>query len=119
MLEGRKLPRQPAHLAQVVSIAFIGPGRPRKESLSSIFRVRQQKLRRALLWFKEHNPHYGDVDICDINLNAYPEDDIPVEIMAVARHCPDAGVVEEENGGYVPGSGDDDVGTEGKCYMHS
>jgi hypothetical protein len=115
MLDGRKLPRPPAQLANVVSIALIGPGRPRKQCLSSIFRVRRGKLRTALLWFKVHNPHYADVDIAKDNLCAYPEDDVPVEIMAVTYNCPDASVLEEENGGYVRGDSDPVDVTEGKC----
>ena len=117
MLDGHKLPHRPAHLAHIVSIALIGPGRPAKDCLLSIFRVQRHKLRDALLWLKHHNPHYTDLHIAENNLTAYPEDDVPVEIMALTRHCPDAAVLDNENGGYVAGGREEVQGTEGKPHV--
>ena len=112
MLDGNKLPRKPVHLANIVSVALVGPGRVSKECLRSIFRVRRRALRRALKWLKKNNrKYYGNIVISEDNLEDYPEDDVPIEIMAVVRHCTDAGVVEQENGGYVP-SHEEDMETD-------
>ena len=102
MLDGNLLPHRPEHLAYVVSVALIGLGPLSKDGLRSIFSVRRNVVRRALLWFKHHNPkHYGHIEISEENLLAYPEDDIPVEVLAVVRHCADASVIEDESSGYV------------------
>ena len=103
MLDGKLLPHRPAHLAYVISVALVGPGPLKKDSLRSNFKVRRNLVRRALLWFKLHNPkHYGHINISEENLLEYLEDDIPIEVLAVARHCADTGVVEQESLGYVP-----------------
>ena len=108
MLDGKLMPHRPAHLAYVISVALIGPGPSTKDSLRSIFKVRRNLLRRALLWFKLHNPkHYRHIEISEENLQQYPEDDVPVEVLAVARHCPDARVAERESSGYGPEHEDD------------
>ena len=114
MVDGRLMPHRPAHLAYVISVALIGPGPLTKDSLRSIFRVRRNVLRRALLWFKFHNPkHYGHIEISEDNLVQYPEDDVPVEVLAVARHCPDPGVAERESSGYVPENDDESTHNDG------
>ena len=84
MLDGNKLPRKPDHLANIVSVALVGPGPVSKDCLQSLFRVRRRALRRALKWLKKHNvKYYGDIDISEDNLEDYPENDIPIEVMAV------------------------------------
>jgi hypothetical protein len=102
MVDGRLLPRRPADLARIVCVTLIGPGAIPKEHLRYLFRVRRAELRAALLWLKQHNPkYYGEINIDEDNLSAYPEDDIPVEVLAAIRQCEDAGVIDQENAGYV------------------
>jgi hypothetical protein len=116
MLDGKLLPQPPAHLAHIISVALIGPGPLTKESLRSIFRVRRDVLRRALLWFKQHNPkHYGHIQISEENLLQYPQDDVPIEVVALARHCEDAGIVDQESAEYVPVNDGEWQLSDGQC----
>ena len=103
MIEGRLLPHPPTNLAQILSITIVSAAHIPKENLRSLFRVRRDAIRRALLWLKMHNSkYYGDIEISETNLAAYPEDDIPLEILAITRQSTDTGVVEQEAAGYVP-----------------
>ena len=73
------------------------------------------------MWLKDHNPHYVDLEIVEENLDAYPEDDVPVELTAIVWHCPAGRVLEQENGGYVIDNVDeveDTTGEEGasSCF---
>jgi hypothetical protein len=73
------------------------------ENLRSLFKVRRDAIRRALMWLKVHNPkYYGDIEISETNLAAYPADDVPLEILAITQQNTDVGVVEQESAGYVP-----------------
>lgn len=103
MLDGHLLPHPPSVLAHIISITIVSAAHIPKDNLRSLFRVRRDAIRRALLWLKRHNPkYYGNIEISEFNLAAYPEDDVPAEILAITRQCSDVGVVEQEASGYVP-----------------
>lgn len=103
MLEGKLMPRRPSILASVVSITFLGLGSLPTSWLKTTFRVRRANILTALRWLQKWNPrYYGDISISDEHLQALPEDDVPLEIMQIVRHSPDASVVDLEASGYVP-----------------
>lgn len=45
------------------------------------FRVRRDKVARALLWLKEHNYYYKDINIDNETLDSLPEDDSIVDMI--------------------------------------
>lgn len=103
MVEGDLLPQKPEILASVLAVAFIGSGPLPKAWLKSTFRVRREYVHRALLWLKEHNPHYHDLQLDANRLASLPEDDVPDVILATMRQEMDGQLAErEEGGGYVP-----------------
>ncbi|PPQ74787.1 hypothetical protein CVT24_003726 [Panaeolus cyanescens] len=103
MLEGNLMPRRPAVLASLVSIAFIGPGKLPKNILRKLFRVRRAKVLAALLWLKKNNPkYYGHIEIDEECLRMIPEDDVPDELLSIVRQSVDGEIVDQERAGYVP-----------------
>ena len=103
MIQGNLMPRPSAILSSIVSVTFIGRGRLPRAWLRNTFRVRRDVVRAALVWLKTHNPkYYGGIVIDADRLNNLPEDDIPVEIESIVRQNEELGVVDHENGGYVP-----------------
>ncbi|KAJ7226546.1 hypothetical protein B0H12DRAFT_1030459 [Mycena haematopus] len=105
MLEGNLIPRPPAVLASVVSITFVGIGKIPKSWLRTTFRVRRQVVARALAWLIRNNRHFQSYKLDEARLLGLPEDDVPQEILSIVRINEDDGVVEEEEGGYVPQEG--------------
>ncbi|KAG9015584.1 hypothetical protein FRB94_000189 [Tulasnella sp. JGI-2019a] len=112
MVEGRMLPQKPDILASVITVTFIGKGRLPKKWLKSTFRVRRRHVQGALVWLKQNNPHYHNMEISDERLEAIPEDDVPEAILANVRQDEDPDAVERERDGYVPGDADSEVGEE-------
>ena len=48
------------------------------------FKVRRDKVKKALLWLKKHNPRYKHITISDTNLNKLPEDgNVENELMTI------------------------------------
>ncbi|THU78170.1 hypothetical protein K435DRAFT_700671 [Dendrothele bispora CBS 962.96] len=89
MVEGGLMPRPPAVLASVITVAFIGRGKLSKKWLRDTFK-------------EKGNEYYRNIEIDPTRLAQLPEDDIPYEIESVIRRCDDEGVVLEESAGYVP-----------------
>jgi hypothetical protein len=81
MVGGHMMPHPGAVLASVLAITFIGSRKLPKEWLKSTFRVRRRLVYEALLWLKDNNPLYGDIDISKERLMTLPEDGIPDEVM--------------------------------------
>lgn len=96
MLDGKLLPRKPDILASVIAVAFIGRGPLPRHWLKSVFRVRREYVRRALLWLQDNNPHYADLEIDKSRLESLPEDDVPDEIVTTVRQEADETVIERE-----------------------
>lgn len=103
MLTGNLLPRPPRILASVIAVSFVGTGRLPKKWLKETFRVRRRRVYEALLWLKNHNPLYADYNISEEQLNALPEDGIPLEIAVTLRGSSDVAAANAERETYVPG----------------
>jgi len=102
MLAGNLMPRPPAVLASVLAVSFIGAGRLPKRWLNSTFRVRRERVREALQWLIQHNPLYSGFTMSEANLQALPEDGIPIEIALNLRQSEDTAAAEREAESYVP-----------------
>ncbi|KZO91840.1 hypothetical protein CALVIDRAFT_530540 [Calocera viscosa TUFC12733] len=79
-------------LASVIAISFIGLTKLediQKNWLKKTFSVRRIIVWQALHWLKKNNRYYRDIDMDDnmfeSRIQALPEDDIPVEILANIR----------------------------------
>lgn len=81
--------------------------------MKGIFRVKRHRVHRALIWLKEHNPLYHNVEINDELLAELPEDGVPSSIMLNVRCDPGENRADRSTG-YVPEVGDDD----GECLSH-
>ncbi|KAI5997166.1 hypothetical protein EDD15DRAFT_2364662 [Pisolithus albus] len=109
MVDGNLMPRPPTILASLISITFIGVGRLPSEWMRSMFRVRRQAVKDALLWLQKNNPkYYGRTQMSSERLENLPVDDVPFEISGVVRQSDDTGIIDEESNGYVP-QDDDEV----------
>jgi len=53
------------------------------------------------VWLKAHNPLYAEINISEINLSQFPEDDIPCEIMDTVKYSDDTERLDRERAGYV------------------
>lgn len=102
MVEGKLMPRPPTVLASLITITYIGAGSLPKKWLHLTFRVRHHHVSRALRWLQANNPkYYGDITICNDQLNQLPEDDIPDAILGLIRQSNDTGLIDQESSGYV------------------
>lgn len=75
--------------------------------MKSTFQVRRRRVYEALAWLKTNNRLYQDIEISIERLNLLPEDGVPDEIIAVARHEEDDDIAMKERESYVP-DGDED-----------
>lgn len=102
MVEGNIMPRPMSVLPHLIAVCFIGIGKLPKDWIKKTFAVRRDKLRRALLWLKENNRFYEDVQISEQRLQTIPEDGVPKEIEKTIREINNLDDVEKERAGYVP-----------------
>ena len=107
MIQGNLMPRRPAVLASLITVTFIGLGDLPKAWIHSTFRVRWKVVHDALLWLKENNPYYVEIDISASHLEELAEDDIPEEVMDIIRQSDDVGMIEQESAVYVPQDNDE------------
>jgi len=85
----RWLPLKPAGLVQLVKVVFMSSEKPSfQEALKSkFFLVRREKVQQALLWLKEHNPLYKDVELDYETLAQLPDEGIVPEIYNCMTFC--------------------------------
>ena len=110
MTMGNLMPRKTDILASLVSVALVSVGTLKKSWLSNTFKVRRAYVWRALLWLKENNRHYNDIEISDENLADLPEDDIPASIFDFIRRDDNPDTADKERAGYVPNEDEDASG---------
>lgn len=118
MIEGRMFPPPVKILSATIGVTFVGPKGLRESSMPAMFRVRRWRVREALLWLKDNNPLYSDIEISEERLSQLPEDGVPEEISMVAKHSTDIESVEKEHSGYVPTDVADDPGTAALHYRN-
>lgn len=105
------MPPHPSILAATVGVTFVGPKNLPQKTMPGFLRVNRARIRMALAWLKDNNPVYSDIVISETRLNELPEDDVPAEIMSLAKHSDDTGLLAKEMDGYVPeDAGDDESG---------
>jgi hypothetical protein len=102
MIDGTILPQQPRVLAATIGITFVGPKNLPDKALPDIFKVRRNRVRRALEWLKENNPLFSDITISELRLAELPENDIPYELRATTKLSTNVAKLHAEHDGYVP-----------------
>ncbi|VDC07039.1 unnamed protein product [Peniophora sp. CBMAI 1063] len=111
MTTGNLMPKRPAVLASLISIAYIGSGPLPKAWLAKGFRVRRPYVARALRWLIGNNRHWERVRLDEAALAALPEDDVPDEVLAIVRQEQDERMAEGEGASYVPDGANDEAAT--------
>lgn len=97
------MPHPPSILASVMSVTFVGQGPLPKSRLNTTFRVRRAAIEATIRWLIANNPkYYGDIQLDDEVLQSLPRDDVTDDILANIHQVTDTGVLDEDNGGYVP-----------------
>lgn len=82
----QKLPPAREDLDDVLAFIYTGPCRPTPEDMERTpLLVRRNKVGQALEWLKLNHSDYFDLDIDYDNLNKYPEDRPPVEVVSTLR----------------------------------
>ena len=120
MITGNLMPRPLSILSSLISVTFIGLGDLPKSWIRKTFRVRRQVIYKALCWLKAHNEKYYDtIQIDGSRISALPEDNVPIEVMAVIHQSVDVGIETQESAGYVPQFEDEDHGGESSKNANS
>ena len=68
------LHRTSADIQGQLSIVFVGPGLIKPQQLNKIFRIDKVRVWRFLVWLKENNRLYSDLELSMDNLDTYEED---------------------------------------------
>ena len=102
MVDGTILPQPAKVLAATIGITFVGPKNLPDRGLPDMFKVRRERVRKALEWLKENNPLYSNITISLTRLTELPENDIPYELHATTKLSTDITKLHAEHDGYVP-----------------
>ncbi|KAF8952606.1 hypothetical protein BDZ97DRAFT_1768290 [Flammula alnicola] len=112
MIDGSIFPPPVTILSATIGITFVGPKSIPEKSMPSMFRVRRRRVHAALLWLKDNNPLYQNIEISQERLGQLPENAVPEEIIMTAKHSTDIEAVELEHAGYVPMDGAEEIEAE-------
>ncbi|KAF8274858.1 hypothetical protein EI94DRAFT_1695495 [Lactarius quietus] len=82
------------------------------KTMPSFLQVNRERVHAALRWLKEHNPLYRNIVISAERLCTLPEDAIPEDLLAIAKHSVDNELLAQENDNYMP-EHDSDADGEG------
>ena len=107
MTDSQCMPPSSSILAATIGVTFVGPRNLPQKTMPGFLRVNRQRVHDALLWLKTNNPLYQNIIISTTRLNKLPADDVPNEIIALAKHSDDTAQLAEEQDGYVPDDADD------------
>jgi hypothetical protein len=102
MVEGPKMPPPSTILSATIGITFIGPTGLQESTMPAMFRVRRERVRKALIWLKENNTLYSDIQISESRLCSLPVDGVPEELIRSAKFSSDVDAVYAEHDSYVP-----------------
>ncbi len=99
------LPRTPADVNGMLGVVFVGPKCLVKSCLSTIYKIRKEKVWWFLCWLAENNPLYELVKLLKAHLDMYGENEIvPGLEVRVIVHEPTEKEVEamfeEETAGF-------------------
>jgi hypothetical protein len=98
------LPRTPTDINGFLSVVFIGPEKFDPNRMGTLFRVHKQKIWSFLVWLKNHNCLYADIELDLSILNQYLTDgSLPgFHERVVEDHILDAGrVFRSETAGFA------------------
>ena len=109
MLDGQTLPPSLDILVATIGITIVGPQNLPEKTLPGFLWVQRDRVRKALQWLKKNNCLYHDIIISKENLDLLLENDVPCQLLEVARYLSDTAALEQECSGYVV-SDDDDNG---------
>ena len=101
MVIGQCMPSPVMTLASVIAITFVGSAKLLVDWLKKMFRVRQNIIYDALKWLHNNNSIYGDIVINPIQVNDFPEDDIPDELLVVIQPENDDNIATRECESYL------------------
>lgn len=107
------LPHPARILPATIGVTFVGPKGVKLTNLPDTLRVRRWRVRDALVWLKENNPLYADVNISQSRLDDLPVNAIPEELLSIVKYSADVETLDRERDGYVP-EYDEEEDTEGK-----
>ncbi|KAK3931961.1 ATP-dependent DNA helicase [Frankliniella fusca] len=82
----RQLPHKVTDLSSVMAIRYSGTNIDKYHD----FFVRGGKVKKALLYLKENNPYYADIEISDDNITSLPEDGSVAHEIVTIDLSPDA-----------------------------
>ena len=97
---GSLMPRKPDILTSLVSVGLVSVSPLKKSWLAHTFKVRRAYVFRALLWQKNNNKHYKDIEISEQNLTEQPENGVPDSMYDCQDDNPDT--TDKKREGYVP-----------------
>lgn len=102
IVDGRTYPPHPRILSATIGITFVGPKGCREPMMPNMFHVRRRKVKEALIWLKDNNPLYGDIEISETSLELLPVDGVPEQLMETAKYSTATDKLDREHAGYVP-----------------
>ncbi|RDB27295.1 ATP-dependent DNA helicase PIF1 [Hypsizygus marmoreus] len=109
MIDGKTMPPPIAILSAVIGVTFIGRKNLPEKTLPDMFLVRRDRVLRALVWLKNHNPLYRNILISDERLLELPINAVPNEILAATKYSSDVEALEKERESYVPQYNEPDI----------
>ncbi len=100
----RILPPSINDVAEQIRVIWVGPNTPKPKDISSLMSVSRRRVSQALVWLKENNRLYRDIEINLAEMRQWGdgEDWVPPQFLAEACHVPDSEREQEERSGYVP-----------------
>jgi hypothetical protein len=101
MVDTDVMPPPAKILASTIGVTIIGPKNAPERTMPDFLRVRRDRIRTALMWLKENNPLYVNVQISEKSLAELPVNDIPLEILGAVRSSDRTDQLEKERAGYV------------------
>ena len=101
-LQSNEFPADPCILAATIAVTFVGPTGIPKASLPKWLRVRRAKVLSALIWLKNNNPLYKDINLNTNRIAQLPVDDIPDEILICTRQLDNEVMLDKEHDTYIP-----------------
>ncbi|KAF8258487.1 hypothetical protein EI94DRAFT_1621854 [Lactarius quietus] len=104
------MPPSSTILAATIGVTFVGPKNFPQKTMPGFLRVNRTRVRVALEWLKENNPLYRNITISAERLEVLPVNDVPEEILSLAKYSDDTRLLAEETDGYVPSDCADELG---------
>ena len=109
MVDGAIMPHQSKVLAATIGITFVGPKNLPDKGLPDLFKVRRNRVQKALEWLRDNNPLFSNITISASRLSELPENDVPYELLATTKLSSDTSALYAEHDGYVPSQDAEDA----------